>query len=197
MNVKERFLLALNKNEGTRRKGIHVSSISYDCMRKAYYGITKGESYNLNTLLTFWIGKQIHKTPILAESEIEGEWQGIIGSADEYEAGKDGGTIIEKKSCTKIPSKPYSHHVKQAEYYAVLLNSMQKPVKEAYILYIDIQSKAFRDFAIKMRPISVIEKEMLAKKQILQVALGDRVPPARNIGWQCSYCSFANTCFRE
>jgi len=190
--ILEKIAKSMNKNSG-KRNGIHVSSISYDCMRKAYYSIKYGNRFNLNTLMTFWIGQQVHKTPILAENEIPLEWERIRGSCDDYE----NGILLEKKTCTVIPSKPREQHVKQAEYYSVMLEEQGKPVKKIYILYIDINNKKIKVFEAKRRDSKTIKKEMLEKRDAIEKAMREGKPPERNISWLCSYCNHSNICFRS
>lgn len=191
--IAEKFMESIMKENRTL-KGIHVSSLSYDCLRKAYYLQVFNNGFNdMKTLMTFWIGNQIHKSPILKEHEVALDYQGIIGSADEYEDG----VLIEKKTCRQIPKTAYGHHKKQAEYYKFLLEKSGKPVKEIYILYIDVNNSDFKVFSVFPRCEASIETELMNKKKILEKALAEGKPPERNFGWLCKYCNFNSICFKR
>lgn len=192
-SIVEKLLESISRDTQNREGEIHVSSICYPCIRKSYYSLKHGQDFfNMKTLLTFWIGRQLHETPILSENEIPLNFHGIIGSADEYESG----LLLEKKTCTQIPRYPLSHHIRQAEYYSVMLKHQNKPVKKACILYIDIANKELKAFRIKMRDEDRVEKEMLKKKQLLEQSLESNNPPPRSIGWLCSWCNFSSLCFK-
>lgn len=187
----ERIYEKIARNDTGRKAGVHVSNLCYECMRKVFYNMSYGDYFTIKTLLTFWFGKSIHLTQILKEHEIAAEYNGIVGSVDEYEDG----VILEKKTCSNIPKNPYPHHVKQLEYYVLLLSKMDKPVSEAHLLYIDLGKKELVTFKVRPRPLSIIEDEMVKKKNIVIKALSTGVLPERSIGWECEYCSFAALCF--
>jgi len=190
--VVERFIESISRSFRSRDDKFHVSMLCYPCMRHAYFDITKGSHFDLTTTLKFWIGRQLHATPILSGNEIACEWEKIIGSCDEYESG----LLIEKKTCTEIPKQPLSHHVTQLEYYSVLLKHSDHPVTKACILYIDIYKKALKAYKVTLRNVSVIEAEMLQKKRTLEAAISTGKLPPRHISWLCSWCSHCSECFK-
>ena len=192
-SIVEKLLVSISRDTISRIGEVHVSSLCYDCMRQSFYSMKHGSFFNKKTLLTFWMGRKIHETPILSENEISLNWQGIIGSCDDYEDG----LLLEKKTCTQIPSRAMSHHVRQAEYYSVMLTHQNKPVRKACILYIDIANKELKVYKARLRDNAIIEKEMLHKKQILDQAIKSDKPPPRKLGWQCNYCTFASICFKK
>ena len=130
--ILEKFNKTMNWDQG-ERKSIHVSALVYDCLRRGYYDLKHGQSFDLSTLMTFWIGRKLHETPILKENEIALEYMGVKGSCDEYEDG----TLVEKKTCKMLPRSPNDHHKRQVEYYAMMLGEQGKPVKEACSLDLD------------------------------------------------------------
>lgn len=71
-DVLEKFYEAMRRDSKENdNEEIHVSSLCYDCMRKVYYQMTRPDQYfDLKTMITFWMGRAIHNTPILKESEI-------------------------------------------------------------------------------------------------------------------------------
>lgn len=192
-SIIEKLLMSISRDTISRIGEVHVSSLCYVCMRQSFYSMKHGSFFNLKTLLTFWIGRKLHETPILSENEISLNWHGIIGACDDYEDG----LLVEKKTCTQIPRYPMSHHVRQAEYYSVMLKHHNKPVKKACIIYIDIANKELKVYKAKLRPDDIIEKEMLHKKQLLDKAVESGKPPERKIGWQCQFCVWASLCFKR
>ena len=193
MDILSRFYERIQTH---REPGIHVSNLVYDCMRRAYYEMTFGASFNsLDTLVTFWLGHAVHSMPILKHHELPLEWNGIHGTCDEYEDG----VLLDKKSTTseRIPNEANDHHVRQVEYYKVMLEAMGMPVTEAHILYIQLpKPHSIRDIKVQLRSSDMVAKEMLQKKKLLQSSLEKNIPPPRVQGWLCNYCSFASVCWR-
>ena len=74
--IKWMFLRRVLDDLKTERKGIHVSSLVYDCMRRAYYEYVLGEiaeagegeslvsTLNEDNAIVFWTGKKLHELPI-------------------------------------------------------------------------------------------------------------------------------------
>lgn len=193
MNLKELEIKFRKSLFETHKKSglISVSSIIYPCLRKAYYTKKYGEFYDINTAYTFYIGKAIHKMPFLKESEIELEWEGIIGRIDDY--GEE--TLVDKKTTKTLPSRPRDHHITQMEYYYVLCLKNNKPVKDLFIHYLEKGYPAHKFFRIKPRPVEEIEKEMLERKNALEEALKTDKIPDRHLSWLCKYCNFSPKCF--
>ena len=193
MDVMSRFYERIQTH---REPGIHVSNLVYDCIRRGYYEVLYGESFNtLDTLITFWLGHAVHKMPILKYHELGMDWEGIHGTCDEYEDG----VLLDKKSTTsdRIPTEANDHHIKQVEYYKVMLEAKGMPVTEAHILYIQLpKPHHIRDIKVPLRQSENIRKELLQKKKVLQIALEKKIPPPRVPGWICSYCNFASICWK-
>jgi hypothetical protein len=192
MDVLARFY---EKLVGYRAPGVHVTALTYECVRRGYYGITiGGQAYDIQTLIRFWIGNAIHRAPLLQHHEMPVEYEGIVGTVDEYE---DGCLVDKKHTSNKIPSSPNEHYVTQVEYYSVMLQAMGYPVDEAHIFYIDVITPAAKDFLVELRPAETIRKEMIKRKKLLQEALDTKIPPERVVGWHCGYCNFASICWRS
>lgn len=190
-NIIELFYKAVTK-EQSHHSGIHVSSLSYECLRRAYYSQIYGEGlFSAKTLMTFWIGRELHKTQILAHHELSVDWNGIIGTCDEYE----NGLLLDKKTCTMIPTYVSPHHAKQVEYYALMLSKQYKIVNQAYILYIDVANKKVKALKVKLRQLSIIEDELTRKRDMLKNSIESKTPPSRHINWLCDHCAFASKCF--
>jgi len=194
MNIKEELFKAIMREEDDRSRGIHVTSLVYDCLRRGYYENKFEEGFfDMKTLITFWIGKAVHKTPILKNHELKLEWNGITGTVDEYQDG----IIIDKKTTTYTPKSPNGHHIKQIEYYAVLLSKNGYRVREGHLIYININDKDIVVFPIKIRSLEDVEAEMVEKKIILENSIRDKTEPRRSPGWLCGYCNYAGVCFKE
>jgi CRISPR/Cas system-associated exonuclease Cas4 (RecB family) len=146
--------------------------------------------------MIFWIGTKLHETPISDLHETSLEWNGIHGTVDEY---YHDGYIVDKKSCRSMPRRPYSNHVKQIEYYAILALNNGYEVKGGYMLYIFLGNKEEKpkaeSFPVRMRDAEVVEAEMIDKLIEFNEALDTDVPPKRKVGWNCQYCDFNIECF--
>lgn len=171
---------------------IAVTSLVYPCLRKAFYSKKYGQFFDIATAYTFWLGKAVHRMDFLEEGEIELEWEGILGRIDEYEKG----TLVEKKTTNSLPRSANGHHITQVEYYYVLCLRNNRPVKDMFLLYLEKKYPAHKFFKVNPRPVEVIEKEMLDRKNILETALKTGKAPERDVSWLCKYCPFTPKCFR-
>ena len=177
---------------------ISVSSLIYPCLRKAYYTKTIGSFFDKNTAITFWVGKQIHNSRLLSDNELEVEHEGILGIVDDYD--KKTGILIDKKTCDMFPGKygVNDHYKKQLEYYYWLLTQNKYPVKQLYLLFIKVSKpKGIKAVEILPRTLHTINKEILEKKEVLEKALKEKIPPPRKPSWLCGYCGFANICYKK
>ena len=175
---------------------VWVTELVYDCIRKAYYERKYGRDLRpLNENMYLAFGDLIHSVSILEKNEMEVEWSNIKGKIDDYDPENE--VLIEKKTCRRTPEEPLPHHVKQVEYYMVLLEKNGFPVRQAFLVYINVTNGDVRVFEIWERPYEKIETEMITKKLDLLTALDKNIPPKRKISWLCNYCPFAKICFSE
>jgi len=223
LNVAERFMKAVAKDY--RKDGIHVSHLIYDCMRKQYYNITSPQSFGRDLLMTFWWGTVAHLQQILEHYELPLDYNGITGTADEYEDG----VLVDKKTTESLANSKYfpsKQHIRQVEYYSVMLrdggwkkkcrstvkghvcNPKAVPVTEAKMLFIS-KDKADRgktfECVVPLRPFLVIKNELLEKAKMLKEAIKTKTPPPRVEGsgkqpsapnhWECGYCDHFKRCF--
>lgn len=205
--VKYNFLRSIVREvEEENRKGIHVTDVCYDCLRRAYYQVKirneGGDSslgYHENDFANMWIGKKLHETDVSDLHELDLEWNGIIGRIDEVFLLDGDVVIVDKKTTRKTPNKPYDHHVKQVAYYGVLLkNSGGVSGKNWYgcVLYIDVDSGVATPYAFEFKPEDY-EAELMMKVSILKDALEKGKPPKPKCSWICNYCSFVGRCVKE
>lgn len=137
-DITARFYHAVYKSVmEDRSKEIHVSDILYECLRRAWYSKHLPPRFTRDTAMIFWIGDQLHLTPISKTHELSLSWYGIHGTIDEY----IDGFIIDKKSCRSLPKYPYSNHVKQVEYYSALMENNGYEVQGGFMLYIFVGTK--------------------------------------------------------
>jgi len=120
------------------------------------------------------------------------DYRGIVGRVDEYEKG----ILIDKKTVRNIPDKILEHHKTQLEYYTVLLEKNKYPVLTCGIVYINVASSEVRVYLLdRIRDRSVIEYEMLERRDKLIDSLREDKIPERHISWLCKYCPFFKICF--
>lgn len=209
MFVERRFLEklynSLKGNTAERKQGIHVSDLVYKCPRRAYYNHMMPPSMDLKGAIRVWTGIELHKTPLMEHSELTLEWNGIVGTIDEYE----NGFLMDKKTTRSVPTyynrsrkekvvTLRDHHKLQLEYYKVLLEENNYPVTEGGILYIDVnEAEVWFGRANFTRSNEEIKKEMISRKNAIELFLNARkLPPYNNeTRWMCmGYCPFQQQC---
>jgi len=175
---------------------ISVTSLIYDCLRRAYYEDKIGSFYDKDTLETFWVGKAIHEKQLFdGEAELELQQEGIIGVIDEF----IDGTLIEKKSVNiKTWNFIPDHYKKQLNYYYWLMEANGKKVENAFLIFIKKEPPHDKKIIpVKLEPLEKIEKEILEKKEILLDALDRDIPPPQKFDWLCKRCPYASICFKK
>jgi CRISPR/Cas system-associated exonuclease Cas4 (RecB family) len=209
-NVEALFMDKMINYVSADRRGLHVSNLVYSCMRKGYWDMVR-ESTSTNPVrsldedqvLTFALGKMVHEVPITDAHETPLQISTLTGTTDEILNNEDGSiTIIDKKTCTTLPLKPYEQHLNQIKYYAVML--YEKPeykgkVMWGCVLYIQLGTdksstgKHIKAFAF---PIDVTEtrEELIRKISIMNEAMKTKVPPDSTYSWLCNYCEWYTPC---
>jgi len=179
------------------REGIHVTHICYECLRRAYFTITRGEVTDLEGALRMWIGKKLHETPLTENGhEMDIEAFGVRGRIDEYGRFNGKWVVIDKKTCREIPSQPRPHHITQLEYYRAMLHEHGQPVDYGVILYINVDNVRVKPYVIEFtRDVEEVKREMKERRERLEKALKTGVLPPRNVSWLCRYCPWCNLCF--
>jgi len=175
---------------------ISISSLIYDCLRRAFYTETLGDFFDKDTLETFWVGKAIHEKKLFdGEAELELKNEGIIGVIDELVDG----SLIEKKSVNQISWKFVpDHYLTQVDYYYWLLSNNGYKVENAFLIYILKERPHDKKIIpVMLRPLEVIEKEILERAKILKEALEKKELPERKMSWLCKRCNYASKCYSE
>ncbi len=198
MNANEKFLESIIQNQDKRTPGVHVTDITFPCLRTAWFKRQLGEFGTALDAFTLWHGRMMHLTPMLPQNELELQWEGITGRLDEYDP--ELGILIDKKRIKKIYKSylPKQPHIYQLEAYNVLLvKNGRPPIKEAHILYLSKEDNERLDCEVtkKLRPVEQVAPQMLQARDIIQRS----EPPPRNCSgensWVCDYCSFVPKCY--
>ena len=217
--IKTVFMQKIIKDLEEDRSGIHVSDLVYSCLRRSFFNIKFGSRIEYEDvdgeikssgaltereIMTFWIGKKIHELPITQLHEIPVEYMGVKGTFDEALWIDDNFIILDKKTVSKLPSRPYEHHKTQIMYYA-LMYWKTKGVKAKYgaVVYILKDTSVGNDeivrvfvFPITDKDYNEIEITLKSRLAILKKALKDDVPPPRVPTFMCRYCHWQELCFR-
>jgi len=194
-----------------RRKDIHVTHIVYNCLRRGYYAIKYNIATELldsdievglseKTLMKFWIGEKLHELEITDyhHFDLSDEDLGIKGEMDEGIEYKNHFILIDKKTCKKIPPRPYVHHKKQINYYAALLY-IKTGIRAKYgaVVYINVAGDRLVPYPFLIANIDKTLVEMQSKIEILKEALKTGVPPPPVKSWLCQFCMFYEQCVKD
>jgi len=192
--------------EHTRESGTYYPSYLGSCMRKQYYIYTLGERATPEDLAIFMTGQGVHEIVAKAFSEsttvesieekITLEFTGKVklsGRVDIIIVDIDGKRyVIEVKSASRIPDKPYESHMLQLEIYLHALN-----VEDGFVLYWDKRSGSIRAFRVKK------DNEWLGKiyerVAILDYHMSIMLPPPPEAylegkHWECRRCAYLSEC---
>jgi CRISPR/Cas system-associated exonuclease Cas4 (RecB family) len=199
-------------NDPDKKESIGASTIASTCLRKAYYMIKGFENIDYKTAGRFFRGKAIHNELLrrmrifgwqvdLPESPFEVEFKGIKMHPDAF---KDG-VLIDLKVVDFLPrsdseaTKYYEHYYRQVQYYAVALRANGCSVRQAYLVFINLEG-GFNPVAYEV-PLDIIgiEDEIVERYNKLVEAIAKDEPPERNVGlpYPCSYCHYIKQCWGE
>ena len=196
-----------HEDEESSRMKISVTALTSECPRQIYYGLKlrKMPLADVYSSVYMWIGKKLHELTVLgddAEAELRLEYMNIVGRVDEY---KDG-ILLEKKTVRSTPKAPYIHHLRQVEYYTILLERNNKPVHRAFIMYINVSNSDIKIFDVTpmLRPLNLIEREMIEKAEMVAKMFSlNELPPRKMVTLPdsdtliCKFCPFFSLCIRD
>jgi len=200
MNAEEKLFEAVIQGEELRTPGVHVTSLTFPCLRKGWFKRFLGEYTESGSMMTLYHGRAIHTIKILPRNEFELSWEGIVGRIDQYDPERH--WLIELKSIEKIIPRylPKKDHVEQVNAYNLLLvRNNYPPLECANLVYIekaqphnvadhDVTKQLIRD-----ENLETFSTELLKRRDIILQKQDD--PPPRVIGWNCDYCPFPPKCF--
>jgi len=190
-----------DRREPTPLDKVHVGDITAECVRHAAYSLTAPFSFHsLQTTINFWHGRLLHSRPLLrhATQELALEWERIIGHVDEYSP-DDGGTMLEKKSTSHVPDRPHVIHIRQAEYYKVLLERTGHPCRHVFVVYFlkDMSPRLPTVLPVDARGVSFIAEEMIRKRDFVLLSRKNKLLPPPLFGADCYFCNYVSLCFGD
>lgn len=175
---------------------IHVSEVT-GCLRKAYYTRRSPMKPADIVYVVMSIGNGIHRQ--LQEylmdkgwrSEVEVEWNfkkfKLVGHIDLYHPRED--IVVEIKTTSKKPDKPYQNHLMQLNAYLRMINA-----SKGYIIYIarDGNIKVFSHNFNKQ-----LWKQTIKRAFYLWHRLNEDKPPKPEPSPLCNYCPFKWRCYSK
>ena len=144
-------------------------------------------------------GKEVgifgHEVPVWDEE------YNIVGTLDELVMTPDKKLIlIDKKTTSSIPARPYEHHVKQVKMYAYMLeNNYGVFADKGAVFYIKkVGDKdwelLFRPYEFELNDVQRVVKEMLrVANEVLDADVKGKIPKAFP-SWLCSKCPYYEVC---
>ena len=196
--VKQTLINSATKNGIKENKKIYVTDL-VGCIRRSYYIKKYGFQVDESTALWLLFGGLFHDliTPAIAEAfkgqkevsinykfedvEIHGRVDVLLDDS-----------IIELKTCSKLPIKPKLSHVEQLNVYMNILNK-----KIGYLVYI---SKVQADTVVfECEKNHRMFQQTLEKAKLLKKALDNDIPPEVNLPLSarrqfCDSCPFYEKC---
>ena len=174
---------------------IHVSEVA-SCLRRAYFYRTKSIQLSPSNALKL-LGSEVHEAlqEVLRRHGYEVEFQvavdvgdvRLVGHCDAYHPEKQ--HVLEFKTASKIPQRPYGSHVKQLQAYVTLTHS-----RIGYLIYITRNNGDIKVFEVK--PSKFVLRELIERARYLSACLINRDPPPPEKSPLCNYCEFRYSCFR-
>jgi len=211
-NLYEQSIINQVEKEPTR-KSIHVSDLTSDCMRKAWYRLNDfaKDMKDFKKSLPLFHGTALHEFCDLQGVEHElsmfcdikqmrigipehNIMDSVKGSMDDLVEIDDELIIVDKKTTKKsIPRQAKDNHIAQMNIYKLLyFITTGVEIERAAIIYID-KSSAWERHQTRMfnlLPIEEIRKGVLDKLQILDT----EQPPDRVVTFLCPWCDYYSTC---
>lgn len=149
--------------------------------------------------LTEWKGKsQKIDIAVINGRTMRGEIDGLLTDPQ--------GTqwLLEIKSINhfgfeRLDKEPQDDHRRQTNLYLHGLNEAGMNITKALILYKNKNTSAMKEFAIEYDKDQAI-KDIEMFEQIAKWAKEKTVPPRpydRDVDWQCGYCRFTSTCYKN
>ncbi len=188
--------LAANQRVYFTNDVIHVSEIA-GCLRKAYYTRTTPLKPSEAALIIMSFGNGLHSQ--LQEyltskgwvSEVEVSWSfkyfRLVGHIDLYHPEND--IVLELKTTSKIPEKPYPNHVMQLNSYLAMNKS-----RKGYLIYIS------RNGEVEVFPHR-FDKELwkttIKRAFHYYFSLQKKHIPKPEPSPLCTYCPFKWKCYKE
>jgi len=150
-----------------------------------------------------WQGKKLHDIRLGDMHEFEVRYDDVIGRIDDYNS--ELGILIDKKFVSYLPRDDkdvehyYSHYITQLKLYYYMMIMTGYYVKEACLLFVNVNEKQpFREYIFTP---SFDESEKLFKslKEKDIKILNDKIPEIPSsfspYDYPCSYCQYRPKCY--
>jgi CRISPR/Cas system-associated exonuclease Cas4 (RecB family) len=208
-DVERLYIYRLYQDEEDRRGEIHVTDLTDICPRRVWYEKRDPWPEGIEAVFRMAEGKLLHRLQLLAQSELEIEYQGVKGRIDEYE----NGILIEKKYVDFVPNtlaevqKYYSRYIEQVAFYAYMLTQSGREFKQAFLLFVKRGEQSERG----RRPLKAfdvtnlinfdkVEVEFKHRKEFIEEILRNDEPPEipatfSAFDYPCSYCKYVSRCY--
>ncbi len=190
-------VMAANQRVYYSNDVINVSEIT-GCLRKSYYTrlypLRPREAISL-VIMSFGNGihsqLQEHLTAKGWMSEVEVSWDlryfRLVGHADLYHPGKN--IVIELKTTSRVPDKPYHSHIMQLNSYQAMLRA-----EKGYLIYIA------RDGRVEVYPHKYDKQlwnQTIKRAFHYYFSLQKKRTPKPEPSPLCKYCPFKWKCYQE
>ena len=196
-----------------RRKSIHVSDLTSECMRKAWYRLNDHavDLRDFKKSLPLVHGTALHEVCNLggvehelsmfcnikkgrAKEDADSLYDCVKGSMDDLVEIDDELIICDKKTTKKsIPREVPDNYKAQMNIYKLLYYiATGVEIERACIIYIDKSSawERHKTRCFDLKPIEEIRKFVLDKLKVLDV----KTPPPKVVTFLCPWCSYYTEC---
>lgn len=196
---------------GSRRHGIHVSDLVSECLRKPWYRMAGLEKQiDEDSVTAFYYGTTIHESfngmfevmefPLYVDPfqdialdedyKPENKFHAVSGSLDAI-ANND--TIVDFKTCSKLPSSPSIQYMDQINFYSYMyFTHTGIEIKKGAILYLE-KSSGFKNYKVLEFNLNDPETNRLIMcKRITEIETDE--PPVRVPTPLCTVCPFLESC---
>ena len=170
---------------------IYVTEVSC-CIRKSWYIRALNEPLSPETVVIMVLGDAVHyiMRDMLSLGESEKRFEKQVG--DFKIAGRVdkilGNIVVEFKTTSQIPQKPYEHHIDQLQLYLWLSD-----LNIGYLVYVDKRRGKVKAFKVTRNDERI--KRLLLKAKKLYSSLKTGMPPEPDPKpWECEYCQFKELC---
>ncbi len=191
-----REIIEQNMRVVFNNRTIHVSEVT-GCLRKSYYNRKLATRLTELQQISILFGNGIHHQlqellrgkGWVIEYEVRYNFKKfeLIGHVDAYNPKNN--IILEIKSTSKAPEKPYEEHVRQINAYLAMTKS-----KKGYIIYITKNGR------VKVFPITFDKKlwdNTIKRAFYLFYSLRDNKPPKPEPSILCKYCPWKWRCYKR
>lgn len=168
----------------------HVSGLTKYCLREAFYSMYIRKRPNRQQLNGSNVHSAIFSILSVADVKIEprvevdcGEYS-VVGKPDVVTPN----SVVEIKTTSTIPEKPYFAHVVQTQFY---VHATEK--QEGFVFYTTRDLQAVRKFQVEKR----YPKTIFKNAEVLYQAVANWELPEPKQSRYCDYCPFRGECGEE